>query len=120
MVSISTIFSTIREVIMTLRDKLLQIQAEIRAKYTKQKEAEAEAAWTGCCKNIRLGMTQSGRDNWPARSYSRQDGRSKVEASNVYDLGLNREDIKRVGDGNAILTSSDLGLRRDILVGNIP
>jgi len=29
---------------MTLRDKLLQIQAEIRAKYTKQKEAEAEAA----------------------------------------------------------------------------
>ena len=44
MLSISTIFSTIREVIMTLRDKLLQIQAEIRAKYTKQKEAEAEAA----------------------------------------------------------------------------
>ena len=53
-------------------------------------------------------------------SYSRQDGRSRVEASNVYDLGLNREDIKRVGDGNAILTSSDLGLRSDVLIGNIP
>ena len=30
---------------MTLYDKLMQIQAEIRAKYAKQKEAEAEAAW---------------------------------------------------------------------------
>ena len=29
---------------MTPRDKLMQIQAEIRAKYAKQKEAEAEAA----------------------------------------------------------------------------
>ena len=29
---------------MKLHDKLLQIQAEIRAKYAKQKEAEAEAA----------------------------------------------------------------------------
>ena len=44
MVSISTIFSTIRETSMTLRDKLLKIQAEVRSKYAKQKEAEAEAA----------------------------------------------------------------------------
>jgi len=29
---------------MTLYAKLMQIQAEIRAKYAKQKEAEAEAA----------------------------------------------------------------------------
>ena len=29
---------------MTLYDKLMQIQAETRAKYAKQKEAEAEAA----------------------------------------------------------------------------
>ena len=45
MVLISTIFSTIREVTMALRDKLLQIQAEIRAKYAKQKETEPEAAF---------------------------------------------------------------------------
>ena len=30
---------------MTLNEKLKAIQAEIRAKYTKQKEAEAEAAF---------------------------------------------------------------------------